>query len=410
MIPFNLAKRFIGGDSYVSGILIDYLIPTLYVTDIIIFSILLLWFFDAIKNKKKHVIPANIFVALLLALLFFIVLGLASTTLPSYLKTLKLLEMFLLMLYAFFNFKLERDVHLFFKILSFSVLFESFVAFIQFLKRASVFNNYLFFGELPYTYKTPGIVFENFFGKMVIPPYGTFPHPNVLGGFLAVSLILIFYYLLTRKVTVLSVCAFFYGILALTLTVSFSAYAAFLLGVLGIILVKVFGRRVLKPLFLLILFLNFFLPFVLNLKSFESFSSFYRRKDLLDISRKMILDKPFLGVGTGLFTKNLENYGNVRGVLKFFEPVHNIFFLIASEAGVFAVVIFVLFLSYVFDLLLAHSSTSIFLISLCQLLFLGMFDHYLLTYQQGLLLFWLTLGVALSTIVVNAKNNAQFKG
>jgi hypothetical protein len=47
-IPVNLAKTFITGSSYVNGVLVDYLIPSLYATDVLIIAILLVWLLDEV--------------------------------------------------------------------------------------------------------------------------------------------------------------------------------------------------------------------------------------------------------------------------------------------------------------------------------------------------------------------------
>ena len=45
LLPANLAKHFPVASSYVSGILVDYLIPTVYLTDILIIILLVSHFF-----------------------------------------------------------------------------------------------------------------------------------------------------------------------------------------------------------------------------------------------------------------------------------------------------------------------------------------------------------------------------
>ena len=41
LLPLNLGKHFVIKDSYVLGLLIDYLIPTIFVQDILVFLIIL---------------------------------------------------------------------------------------------------------------------------------------------------------------------------------------------------------------------------------------------------------------------------------------------------------------------------------------------------------------------------------
>ena len=53
LIPSNLAKHWPQSWSYVNGILVDYLIPTVYLTDILVVALLVLWGIDVIKSKKS---------------------------------------------------------------------------------------------------------------------------------------------------------------------------------------------------------------------------------------------------------------------------------------------------------------------------------------------------------------------
>src|SRR4030042_5726157 len=53
--------------------------------------------------------------------------------------------------------------------------------------------------EPPFSFSTAGIIKENLFGFSVVPAYGLFKHPNILGGFLSVMLIWICYLVLYIK-------------------------------------------------------------------------------------------------------------------------------------------------------------------------------------------------------------------
>ena len=50
LLPLNLGKHFVIKDSYVLGLLIDYLIPTIFVQDILVFLIILFWVSDLVKK------------------------------------------------------------------------------------------------------------------------------------------------------------------------------------------------------------------------------------------------------------------------------------------------------------------------------------------------------------------------
>lgn len=113
----------------------------------------------------------------------------------------------------------------------------------------------------------------------------------------------------------------------------------------------------------------------------------------------------FFGVGIG----NFVNYymSSLPGLAPhFYQPVHNIFILIASEIGIFGLIAFILFLAlslgkplqFLFLQPYTHDrENNVALYSLlcvaCFMLFVGMYDHYFWTLQQGGLMFWIMLGL-----------------
>ena len=216
------------------------------------------------------------------------------------------------------------------------------------------------------------------------------------------GLTVILYYSFKHKVTFFNAVSFLSGLVVLILTASLNAYLALLLGISFLLLAKYGGRSVSKVFFYLLILLN--LVFLLSPRLFKTSSqhSFYRRNDLTLVSFEMIKDKPFSGVGLNSFTKSLQDY-------KFIQPVHNIFLLLASEAGLLTLVAFLFFLFLLITKSIAKGSDFFPTVLLFELLFLGTFDHYLLTIQQGLLLLWLTLGMVLSTITSHEKSLAQSK-
>src|SRR3989344_5651738 len=190
-IPVNLSKHFIFSWSYVNCVLVDYLIPTFYLTDLIILLILVFWDLDLIVNKTKYRFKTKVLPIFLTLLLFLTMLSFSANSPSSLAKLVKYFELALLFLYVGLNFNFRKDFAKVTSLVSASVLFESILGYFQFLKRGSLFNNFLFFGEQPYNFRTPGINYDNLFGVNIIPPYGTFTHPNVFAGFLVFGLTVI---------------------------------------------------------------------------------------------------------------------------------------------------------------------------------------------------------------------------
>ncbi len=114
----------------------------------------------------------------------------------------------------------------------------------------------------------------------------------------------------------------------------------------------------------------------------------------------LIKENPLRGIGLGnyIWLLNKNNLWHQYGLLYpyLFQPVHNIYLLIASEIGLVGLILFLLFLFFA----LKHSfysnknillSTFYFLLSIC--LFWGFSDHFLWTLNQGQLMWWLVLGI-----------------
>jgi hypothetical protein len=130
-------------------------------------------------------------------------------------------------LYVLQNFEHKKDFSKVVKIFSLSVFLLSLLAFAQWYKQGSLFNNYLFLGEQPYSFSTYNVNRENFFGFTKIPAYGLFRHPNIFGGFLSVVLLWLLLFIPENKFVTLT---FIFGLTALFLTLSISSLAVFLLG------------------------------------------------------------------------------------------------------------------------------------------------------------------------------------
>ena len=123
----------------------------------------------------------------------------------------------------------------------------------------------------------------------------------------------------------------------------------------------------------------------------------------------------FFGVGIGNFVNHYMQF--IPGLAPYlYQPVHNIFILIASEVGVLGYVAFIVFLAALLWKSIKRLLPSItiqdahdreylvyvfvLLCVMCFVLLIGMYDHYFWTLQQGGLMFWIALGL-LETMVGN---------
>ncbi len=236
---------------------------------------------------------------------------------------------------------------------------------------------------------------------------GTFPHPNVLGGFIAIGLVLGLPALLRatrpdRRLVPLAAL----GWLLLLLTGSRGALLAALLGC-GLQIVgwrTPAGRTLLRlaapPLAAAALAALLLGPALVSRLSIRSVSpsapSVQERGMIADVAWTMIRSHPLRGVGAGNFTlAELQPPFNAISV----EPAHAVPLLVAAEAGVLAGLAWLALLIAPLAVRWRHTRrlTPAQLAIPVALLALALLDHYLWTFGSGRALFWLAVGGWLGT-------------
>lgn len=325
LIPSNLGYHFIMRGSYVQGLLNDYLIPTLYFQDVLLSIFLLLnlkTLFSKIASLDKY----------LIWFLFVIVLASLGSvhTIVSLSYVLRTILYVLFAHVATTLFSKEEIIRMFVRTFSLAVFLLSVLAFFQWKNQSSVFNNYLAFGEQPYSISTAGINTENFFGVTKIPPYATFRHPNTFAGFLSIVLIWLLYY---SKEDRFYKTSFAVGVVALFLTLSKFSYISLILSIAFLYLHKkrLFkGRNLIILVFCSLSLGAFFLPQLTDAgvsitKVFSESPSIYRRADLLESSYKLLSKVPLFGLGGGTSAMYIEKLYPITHDIRFTQPVHNIF-------------------------------------------------------------------------------------
>ena len=355
--------------NFVSGILVDYLIPTLYLTDLLIITLLTLWLLTSRPKAKTSLI---IFLALLLPSLLA-----TSFFLPAAYKWLKLAELAGFAWWIKSNIDWKKHLPNITLALSGSLLFQSLLAIGQWLKQASVFG-YWFLGEQPYNAATLGMDKITWFdGALKLPPLGTTPHPNVLAGLIVVLLPFLLSRLSRRSPWYLVPLGL--SLITLFLTFSLSAWIALLLIVVPFFLYK------LKPILLVgysVLVISLIAGFWPKLQFLAPQTSFDRRSQLSSMAIQMVKDSPLIGQGLNNFTVKMDDYGIVAATTRFLQPVHNIYLLIFAETGLLGLFCF----GYLIICTFRSKRPTALKLSLFTLLFLGLFDHYPFSLQAGLLL------------------------
>ena len=388
-LPTQFGRHFWPDFAFIDGLRIDYLSPTLYLVDIFIILIFLIFFTQNPKDAKSF------FNQKFLLFLVFLLPGIfISVSLGAYIYgVLKIFEFYF---FAFYISKTKKSLVKIIKISMIPLLIEALISIVQFFDQSSLGGILYFLGERAFNSQTPGIANASVAGNLILRPYGTFSHPNVLAGYLLLSMAFILF-LPRKEFKMIYFIPLAAGTIALFLTLSRLAILLWVFAIFLKIIISLKNKKTLIPLsliliFSLIIFSPYYLRFNLNLGD----QSITERIKLFQVAFEIFLKSPIFGVGVLNFLPNLNLVTNYHSLL---QPVHNIYMLILTETGVLGFGFFIYILYLAFKKLNIKKDTSLFLVMVF-LLILGFFDHYFLTLEQGQLFFSLVLGLCF----VNSKS------
>jgi len=298
---------------------------------------------------------------------------------------------------------------------------QSILALQQFLTQSVFGNKWL--GMAAQQAQDLGVSVIEAGGERFLRAYGSLPHPNILGGFLAVVLLvnIILYFELYRKSQYL-VCSikysaelllclvfFIINFTGLLLTFSRSALAGFTVGLLIYLLINLLASKerkvggviiLLKFIFIIItvggLFFYFFRGPILgriNINSRLENKSITERTNYNNEAWQIIKKHWLFGVGIKNY--GLAVYNEINNTLPAYayQPVHNVFLLVWAETGIFGLLVFIGLLVYLFINLLRNASYGQTVILLAMTVMMC-FDHWWWSLAFGGYLFWLIIGVA----------------
>lgn len=329
--------------------------------------------------------------------------------------------------------EIKNNIELFCWILCVAACLEGIIVIKQYLLQHSIGLRNL--GEITQHYEFSATIyitsklrwiFDNIFhthapSVKILRPAGTFPHPNVLGGFLGVVQFAIYYLIITankKGIRWLLVAILFFHTLILSLTFSRAAIfgviggSCFFLGSLAYF-TKMY-KRILS--LLVVIFISCSLTVVIlheqlqkrggivenNCNNIGSDSSrIYYQKT----AWSMFKEHPFFGLGWNQYSLEMDNYAPEKGPP--LQTVHNIYLLILAETGIFGFLAFSGFLFSIFFSLRKFplDPISITLLSMFFfILFCGLVDHYWLLHQHGRLVFFFI--PALISAYVNEKKRS----
>ncbi len=377
-LDIQLAKPF------VNGIIVNYLIPTLSILDIFVFLTL-----SSLAFTKKINLQWRGLSFLKIFIIFALYLLAQSVLKGSFLSLFNSLRV-LLYIFTFYNlFKglkniFSQKIYVYILVGSiFLVLLQGVIALLQFSGGTSLGLSFL--GESQVVSGMMGSSFVELNNSLYLRGYGTFPHPNVFGGWLIFNILLGWFLFenMDKK----------------------RDYSIILMGVSSLVLILTFSRT--SFLVCLLIWITFVVKVFIDSKRLKNFAflgliserfinlftggdtSWSDRVGLMKASFKIIKENLLTGVGLGRFVANMEDSvprsGN--GIL-LLQPVHNMFLLLISEIGLIG---FGLFSSLLYFFFKDRKWSLRFVVSLISIFIIGMFDHYLVSLPQGLGVFMLYL-------------------
>lgn len=398
---------------------------SLYLTDIMLGLLLLFWLYNSYpklsyyvlrimyygKNSRtliqntKYIIQKPEFYLIAFVFISAISIKNSSDVIISWFQFVKLLEFvifyFYLKNYAIYKFGFTNSLFSIF----YGGLFQAVISIVQFIRQSDIGLRYL--GESLFNADIRGVAaFYDIYGDKVIRSYGTTPHPNVLSAYLFLAIFAFYFIWLYKKTKYENVL--FYAHLAVTwaLFYTFARVSAFALGanylIRGCLSAFKFPNSLKKDKVRKLMFFTGVIVILFVVLYWSKITSrvrisgeedavqlrnFYNEESLKIIS--------WTGTGIGDFVNELA----IRVPMLpsyLYQPVHNIYLLIYSETGILGISMFVMFLAFLVRDFIVRTKMERFhhyslLLLFSSFLFMGLFDHFLWTLQQGRFVFWLVL-------------------
>jgi O-antigen ligase len=413
LIPIQTRILFQPETAYISWYFDYHLAFFVYLTDILLVACFVSWImFDKPKGllQKRLFWLILAFFCLILVTLFHV----KRLDLGWY-QTLKWAELLGLILYIRETYQTRFHFLVSSIVLFVSGVIQAILGLIQFHVQHNL--GFSFLGEYIAPLGTSGLAtIETTAGK-VIRAYGTFPHPNVLGAFLVLSLILGLY-LLSRiknqgsKInTALVACGTILITLGLFVTFSRTAWLA---GALAYLLFTIYYllKDPKKKAFLIIgIGIVSCMSVVVLTQTDATIFGLYNgtlKARVFDSNPIAIADRasfnqiglnltgrfPSLGVGVGNYVEALKDLYKLEPWQN--QPAHNMFIFLSAELGILGVALFIIILFEIFSgLRLVSWDTLTSTLAVLGIIFLLMSqtDHYFVTIQQGRLALFVVLGL-----------------
>jgi len=386
-LPLNLTYQlpthvlFFNTDPYVSGIYTNYLVPTLSILDVGLVLLMASYIYEY-GWKHIQVILHKYLFYLIPFVLFLLLQNIFRLDLNSLANGTRLILGIISLLFLVDYFKTQKHSNLYKYVLWISivsVLIQGVLGAIQFLHGSSLGLQML--GESQVVSGIQGSSFVTLNNEVFLRAYGTFPHPNVLGGYLVMNVLLGIFLFSKSKGFYKKLSVLLIVLSCIFVTLTFSRISILL--VLGIVFVTLIYKLVKGKVFS-------FTPLLLverfaNLISGND-TSWSDRVNLTKSSFSVMKNNLMVGTGLGNFTKGMENVvpTTVNGVL-LIQPVHNVVLLMIAELGIVGSLLYVVLLGKIFISNISKMNWFKWLV-IISLVIIGCFDHYLFSLPQGMVI------------------------
>ena len=405
-IPTQLGKHFWPEWSFVLGIRIDYLSPTLYLVDLLWIGLFLISNFKTpLSRLKSGHLPlkkGEAFWKFWVGMFIVINILLATNRMVAIYGWARIMQLVWTVCFLKNNRELVKKCLKY--IIPIWIIIESLLAIGQISKGGSLGGLWWWLGERTFDFNTIGIAQISLVGNGLVRAYGTFSHPNSLAGFLLVGWILWtqsspnpFFDktgLNLKKIFWWGV--FWLGLMGIIMTGSRTIWL--LTGLSLIFFIKKFfgkNKKWIKIIALLVLVLivsikiiDFNYPIKNFLGGWDE-NGLIKRGQLNLASLEMIKTSPIFGVGAKNFLVKLPDLQN-NSHFFWLQPVHNILLLALSEIGFLGLGILGWGLNSLFrNKKLVKEDWLI----IGVILISGMVDHYWLTLPQNMWLLTIFLGL-----------------
>lgn len=246
--------------------------------------------------------------------------------------------------------------------------------------------------------------------ELIMRSLGTFPHPNIFGGFQFCTILATFYLYFTQSIKKYKLCLLFglpLQFLGLTVAFSRASIIALLMASLFWFLMQLRLKEMRKAVIHLscmllvpiVFCLALFYPQLAARGGVVNYNNLVKEVDAervtyQNMAIEMVKENPFLGVGFNNFQLHSHRFFPDERIL--FSKVHNIYLLFAAETGLIGASLIILFLFSILKNIINcfRSQEGLFLSSMFMgLLFIGLCDFYLVSFPHGRILFFGTAGL-----------------